>query len=74
MMIVGQVSTPRKQKRLNLSRNPSWSRTAPEPSPYDSGGNEQMIGKKKNKRSVPTEIPIIWVNIVDADWDGSVIL
>jgi len=64
----------RKQKRLNSSRNPSWSEIAPEPSPYDSGRSDQMNGKKKNKRSTPADIPIIWVNIVDADLDGSVIL
>jgi len=33
-----------------------------------------MIGKKKNKKSTPADIPIIWVNIVEADLDGPVIL
>jgi hypothetical protein len=33
-----------------------------------------MIGKKKSKKSTPSDIPIVWVNIVDADLDGSVIL
>jgi len=26
-----------------------------------------FMKKKKNKRSVPNDIPIIWVNIIDAD-------
>jgi hypothetical protein len=33
-----------------------------------------MNVKKKNKRPTPADIPIVWVNIVDADLDGSVIL
>jgi hypothetical protein len=33
-----------------------------------------MSGKKKNKKSIPTDIPIIWVNNVEADIDGSAIL
>jgi len=34
----------------------------------------KMTGKKKNKKSTPADIPIVWVNTVDGDADGSVIL
>jgi hypothetical protein len=33
-----------------------------------------MMNSKKNKRFIPTDIPIIWVNIVEAVADGAVLL
>jgi len=33
-----------------------------------------MNVKKKNKRPTPAEIPIVWVNIVDTNPEGSAIL
>jgi hypothetical protein len=33
-----------------------------------------MQKKTKGKKNVPTDIPIIWVNIVEADADSTTIL
>lgn len=33
-----------------------------------------FIKKKKNKRSIPNDIPIVWVNIVEAECSGTPVL
>jgi hypothetical protein len=33
-----------------------------------------MEKKTKKKKNIPSDIPIVWVNIVDADADGSAVL
>jgi hypothetical protein len=66
MMIVGQVSSPEEVK-WNSSPNPLLSQTAHASLPYDSERCKTMEKKTKNKKNIPNDIPIVWVNIVDGE-------
>jgi hypothetical protein len=42
--------------------------------PHAFGRNKKMEKKTKGKKNVPSDIPIVWVNIVEADTESTAVL
>jgi hypothetical protein len=69
-----KYQAPKKQPKWNLSQNHSSSETAHESLPYNCERGKNMEKKMKKKKIIPSDIPIVWVNIVDTETDESTIL